>query len=70
MRYFIECTIKELKIINNKLLFKIRGTDGFLHRCESREFNTFFPEDLGACTVFGYSVDPSVKFLMLTLMSR
>lgn len=65
MGCFIECSIKELKIdsANNKLLLKIKGMDGFLHRCGSKEFNAFFPKDLGACAAFGYTVEPSVKIL-------
>lgn len=63
-RYFIECTVTECKISSkeilesvddsssnpNKLvLFKVKGTKGFLNQDakESKEFNIFFPCDIG-----------------------
>ncbi len=53
-RYFIECTVTEYKISSTEdkttlFLFKVKGVKGFLNQDikESKEFNVFFPYDIG-----------------------
>lgn len=61
-KYFIECTVTEFKIPSKGILvlFKIKGVKGFLYQDvkESKEFNIFFPCDIGTMAGLPDKIDP------------
>lgn len=73
-KYFIECTVTECKISskeislsnpNKSVLFKVKGVKGFLNQDakESKEFNIFFPCDIGTTAGLPDKIDPSAIVL-------
>ncbi len=67
-QYFIECTVTEYKISSKEkspALFKVKGVKGFLNQDvkESKEFNIFFPCDIGTKAGLPNEINPSAIVL-------